>query len=36
MYFIDEKEIEDVERNKEVFIVNDVYNKGYLYLNKKR
>lgn len=37
MYFIDEKkDIEDVERNKEVFNVNDVYNKGYLYLNKKR
>lgn len=37
MHFTDEKkETEDAERNKEAFIVNDVHNKGYLHLNKRR
>lgn len=38
MHFTDEKkETEDTERrNKEAFIVNDVHNKGYLHLNKRR
>lgn len=37
IHFTDEKkETEDAERNKEAFIVNDVHNKGYLHLNKRR
>lgn len=37
MHFTDEKkDTEDAERNKEAFNVNDVHNKGYLHLNKKR
>lgn len=36
MHFTVEKETEDAERNKEAFIVNDVHNKGYLHLNKRR